>query len=113
MRGCNPAARIQHAQIHTPRDTPVYGVVIIICGLVPDPAPQLAGGQSGPHAVCQRGHATPVAPSAAAPATREQLVGAGVGDGRGGTHEAVQEVADSGGEGCRLHVLGKKQYSRY
>lgn len=94
--------------LHTHTHTPVYCVVIIISSLSSDPAPQLTAGQSGPHAVRQQGDPAPVALSTSAPATRQQLVRAGVGATGGGTQEAVQEVTDSSGERCRFHILGMK-----
>lgn len=49
-----------------------------------------------------------MAPAAAAPAAGRQLVGAGVEETRGGAEEAVQEMADGGGEGRRLHILSDR-----
>lgn len=92
--------------------TPVYRVVEIISGFTPDPAPQLGGGHLTPHVVLQRGHATPVAPVATAPASKRQLVRAGVKETRRGAEEAVKEMTDSSGEGCRIHILSKKKTNK-
>jgi len=74
---------------HTHAHTPVYRVVVIIPSLGPDAAPQLAGGQFGPHAVGQQGDSTPVAPPPSAPAARDELIGAEVCEAGGGAQEAV------------------------
>lgn len=91
---------------HAKTRPPLNCVFVIVFRLGPDPAPQPAGGQSGPHAVRGQAHSAAVTAAAAAPAMRGQLIGAAVGQtGAGGGQQAVEEVADGHREISRFHVL--------
>lgn len=87
------------------RHKPVNCVVVIILGLLPDPVPQLGGSQLGPPAVLGRGESTRLNAATAAPAAGGRLSRAGVREAGGRAQQAVKEVADSGGEHGRLHIL--------
>lgn len=62
--------KMLHTTPNTPPYIPVYLIVEIVSGFSPDSVPKVSGGQLSPHAVLQRSRSTPVAPAAAAPASR-------------------------------------------